>query len=194
MWQLLEALLGSRVLAPDDPEYAARIESYWCNSAKLRPLCIVQPSCAVEVARTTKALADARLPFAVRGGGHTNWAGSNNIAGGVTVDLGCLNATRYHEDTQLADLEPGSKWKDVYAELEKHGRVVAGGREAEVGVGGFLLGGGMAFQSASCGLACDNVVEYEVVLADGNIVVADAKGDHAGKYLLLAPVLPPSDQ
>ncbi|KAK8083902.1 hypothetical protein PG996_002683 [Apiospora saccharicola] len=184
--QALEAALGSRVLTPDDPEYAARIESYWCNSAKLRPAYILQPRSAAEVGKAVKVLADASLPFAVRGGGHTNWAGSNNIAGGVTIDLGAyLNRTRYHADTQLADLEPGAKWKDVYTELEKHGRIVAGGREAEVGVGGYLLGGGVAFQSASYGLACDSVVEYEVVLADGSIVVADAKGDHADLFRVL---------
>ncbi|KAK7923526.1 hypothetical protein PG985_007597 [Apiospora marii] len=184
--QTLESLLGCHVLTPDDPQYAERIESYWCNSAKLRPSYIVQPQSAAEVARVVKALADTRQPFAVRGGGHTNWAGSNNIAGGATIDLGChLNRTRYHADTQLADVEPGAKWKNVYAELEKHGRVVAGGREAEVGVGGFLLGGGIAFQSASYGFACDSVVEYEVVLADGSIVIADAKGDHADLFRVL---------
>ncbi|KAK8087782.1 hypothetical protein PG997_002743 [Apiospora hydei] len=182
---LIEAGLGPRILTPNDAKYGARIESYGCNSAKLRPACIVQPCSTDEVAQAVRALAGARQPFAIRGGGHTNWAGSNNIAGGVTIDLGCLNSTRYHADTQLAGLGPSAKWKDVYAELEKHGRVVAGGREAEVGVGGFLLGGGNTFYTSSYGFGCDNVVEYEVVLADGRIVTADAKGDHADLFRVL---------
>ena len=180
---LIEAGLGPGILMPNDVKYDARIESYWCNSAKLRPACIVQPISAAEVAKAVTALVGACQPFAIRAGGHNNWAGSNNIDDGVTIDLGCFNSTRYHADTQLADLGPGAKWKDVYAELEKHGRTVAGAREAEVGVGGFLLGGGMTFYAASSGFACDNVVEYEVVLADGRIVTADAHGDHAGNFV-----------
>ncbi|KAI1807404.1 hypothetical protein F4811DRAFT_574368 [Daldinia bambusicola] len=81
---LIEAGLGSQILTPKDPEYNARIESYWCNSAKLRPACIVRPRSATEVSQAVKALIGARQQFAVRGGGHNNWAGSNNIAGGVT--------------------------------------------------------------------------------------------------------------
>ena len=44
----------------------------------------------------------------------------------------------------------------------------------DVGVGGLLLGGGVSFLSAQFGFACDNVLNYEVVLADGSIVNANA--------------------
>lgn len=177
---LIDAGLRSRILLPTDPEYAFRIGSYWCNNAKLKPACIVQPRSAIEVSHAIKALAQARQVFAVRAGGHMNWAGSNNIAGGVTIDLGYLNSTQYDPDTQTARLGPGAKWKDVYAELEKHGRTAAGAREAECGVGGFLLGGGNNFYTSSRGFSCDNVVAYEVVLADGRIVTAHADGEHRG--------------
>lgn len=122
--------------------------------------------------------------FAVRAGGHMNWAGSNNINDGVTIDLGLLNSTQYDASTQTARLGPGAKWKDVFAELEKHGRTVVGAREAECGVGGFLLGGGNTYHTSRYGFACDNVVAYEVVLADGRIVTADADGDHSGAVLV----------
>lgn len=177
---LVDAGLRSRILLPTDPEYTIRIGSYWCNNAKLKPACIVQPRSASEVAQAIKALARAHQVFALRAGGHMNWAGSNNITGGVTIDLGFLNSTHYDPDTQTARLGPGTKWKDVYAELEKHGRTVAGAKEGECGVGGFLLGGGNNFYTSSQGFSCDNVVSYEVVLADGGIVTADAKGEYRG--------------
>lgn len=44
----------------------------------------------------------------------------------------------------------------------------------DVGVGGLTLGGGLSFLSTQYGLACDNVVNYEVVLADASIVNANA--------------------
>lgn len=61
-------------------------------------------------------------------------------------------------------LEPGDKWKDVYTELEKHGRrylpTVARAREGEVGVGGFLPGGGNTFYTAHFDRACDDIVAH----------------------------------
>ncbi|KAI1459601.1 hypothetical protein F4805DRAFT_420912 [Annulohypoxylon moriforme] len=177
--------LKSRILFPTDAAYNARIDSYWCNNAKLRPSCIVQPQYVTEVSKAVVALAKANQPFAVRAGGHSNWAGSNNIADGVTIDLGLLDSTQYDESNQVAHLGPGGKWKNVYAELEKYGRTVAGGREAEVGVGGFLLGGGNNFYTALYGWACDNVLAYEVVLADGSIITAEAGGEYADLFRAL---------
>ncbi|KAI1095732.1 hypothetical protein F5B19DRAFT_440755 [Rostrohypoxylon terebratum] len=182
---LIAAGLQSRILVPRDEGYAARIDSYWCNSAKLQPACIVQPVSSIEVSKALKALADADQAFAVRGGGHSNWAGSNNIDGGVTIDLGLLSSTTYDPATEQAHISPGAKWKNVYAELEKHGRVVAGGREGEVGVAGFLLGGGNTFYTMRYGLACDNVLAYEVVLSDGQIITADASGQNADLFRVL---------
>lgn len=183
---LVAAGLQSRILLPDDEKYTERVNSYWCNSAKLRPAAIVQPSSALEVSTAVKALAGAGQVFAIRAGGHTNFAGSNNIDGsGVTIDLGLLNATTYDAATQTAHVEPAAKWKNVYLELDKYGRVVIGAREAEVGVGGFLLGGGNTFYTARYGFACDNVLAFEVVLADGRVVTADATGEHADLFRVL---------
>lgn len=176
--------LQSQVLVPADPDYDAREDSYWSNSAKLKPACIVRPRSAEEVATAVKALVAAGQKFAVRSGGHTNWAGANNIAGGVTVDLSLLNATAFDAASETATIGPGARWREVYAELHKHGRVVAGGREGNVGVAGLLLGGGNTFFTARQGFACDNVVSYEVVLADGRIVTAD-KDNHADLFRAL---------
>lgn len=177
---------GLEVLEPDDPAYGRRQASYWSNSAKtLSPSCIVRPANASEVSTTLKALIASQTPFAIRSGGHTQWAGANNIGGdGVTIDLGRLNWTRYDAATETVDVGPGGVWRDVYAELAKYGRAVAGGREGNVGVAGLVLGGGNTFFTARCGFACDNVVEFEVVLADGRIVTAS--GDGAMKDLFWA--------
>lgn len=177
---LVNAGLESSILLPADADYATRIGSYWCNNAKLKPACILQPRSASEESKAVKALVQARQVFAVRAGGHMNWAGSNNMDGGVTIDLGLLHSAQYNVHTQTTRLGPGAKWKDVYAELEKHGRTVVGASESECGVGGFLLGGGNTFHTPSYGFVCDNVVAYEVVLADGRIITADAEGEHIG--------------
>lgn len=73
----------------------------------------------------------------------------------------------------------------VYDELEKYGRVAAGGRVAGVGVGGYLLGGGFSFHTARHGLGCDNVVAYQLALADGRLLTATATNAHADMFRAL---------
>ncbi|KAK4455182.1 hypothetical protein QBC34DRAFT_465219 [Podospora aff. communis PSN243] len=174
---LVEAGLQSRILLPSDAEYSARQDSYWSNSAKLKPACIIAPRSTEEVSAAVKALVKTQQRFAIRSGGHTNWPGSNNTDGGVTIDLGFINSTSYGKTTEVVSIGPGAKWREVYRELHQHGRAVAGGREGNVGVAGLLLGGGNTFFTARRGFACDNVVAYEVVLADGSIITADNHAD-----------------
>lgn len=175
---------GLTVLRPFNAEYSARQASYWSNSAKLEPACIVRPRNAKEVATAIQTLAAAAEKFAVRSGGHTQWAGSNNIEGGVTIDLGLLSWTRVDETAGTVDVGPGGVWTDVYRELHAHGRVVAGGREGNVGVAGLILGGGNTFYTPRYGFACDNVVAFEVVLGSGSIITADRES-HPDLYWAL---------
>ncbi|RWA09907.1 hypothetical protein EKO27_g5217 [Xylaria grammica] len=86
-----------------------------------------------------------------------------------------MNATTYNVDSKTASIQPGCRWKPVFETLAQYGVAVTGGRDSDVGAGGFILGGGNSFWSASHGWACDNVVNFEVVLADGSIVNANAK-------------------
>jgi len=165
--------LEAPILLPNTPSFANNLDTYWSNTAKLTPACIVCPRSAQEVSLVIKTLAAAQQPFALRSGGHTQFAGGNNIQDGVVIDLSHLNWTRFDSASETVDIGPGARWRTVYAELQKHGRVVAGGRDGNVGVGGILLGGGKTFFTAKRGFACDDVVAYEVVLADGRIVMAD---------------------
>jgi FAD/FMN-containing dehydrogenase len=84
-----------------------------------------------------------------------------------------MNETVYDEENKIASIQPGSKWKSVYDTLTPHGVTVTGGRADLVGVGGFITGGGYSFHLGSRGFACDNVLNFEVVLASGEIVNAN---------------------
>lgn len=132
---------------------------------------MVQPRSTEDVRQVLRSLVvDPRcsgIQFAIRGGGHTTWAGSNNINDGVTVDLRLMNMTEYNPQTSIASIGPGSLWHEVYATLDPQGVTVAGGRAGSVGVAGFLTGGGNSFYTSKQGFACDNVKNFEVVLASG---------------------------
>ncbi|KAF9879581.1 FAD binding domain-containing protein [Colletotrichum karsti] len=176
---LIAAGLGDRLVLATDEGYESRIATYWSVSARLRSWCLVQPRNTQEVSDALTALVKAGSGagdwhIAVRGGGHNHWAGTNNIANGVTIDLAYFNQSSYNARTNLASIGPGDHWKDVYASLLKYNVTVTGGRDGGVGVGGFLLGGGNSYFTGRMGLGCDSVVNYEVVLADGRIVNANS--------------------
>lgn len=181
---LINAGLQSQVLLPADADYAAREEYYFSNSAKIKPACIIRPRSSQEVASTVKALVAGSQEFAIRSGGHGPWAGLNNIHGGVTIDLSLLDSIIFDSASETVSIGPGARWRHVYAELQKHGRAVAGGRDGNVGVGGLLLGGGVTYFTGRKGFACDNVVEYEVVLADGSIIAVN-KERHVDLFVAL---------
>ncbi|KAL4997409.1 hypothetical protein BDV10DRAFT_169589 [Aspergillus recurvatus] len=142
--------LSDIIHVPGSETYSARVASYWSLTAQLKPWAIVQPRNTEEVSKAVKAIvATPDVKFAVR-------------------------STTYDPETEIASLQPGGTWAESYQQLEKHGRMVAGGREGKVGVGGLLTGGGKTFYACRVGFACDQVVSYELVLADGSIINANS--------------------
>ncbi|RYC62600.1 hypothetical protein CHU98_g3600 [Xylaria longipes] len=144
---------------------------------KVKLACIFPPQTAGHVSTALRALVATKEKFAIRSGGRAPLEKSNNIHGGVTIDLSYLDSIQYDTDSELVTFGPGVRWKHVYRELAyhgtlrnnprrpgvpgtcrrpvrqdcdiaKHNRVVAGGREGETGVAGFLLGGGNTWFTA----------------------------------------------
>ncbi|KAI0106766.1 FAD-binding domain-containing protein [Daldinia grandis] len=188
---LEKAGLGDILYNREQKSYEERIASYWSLTAQLKPWAIIQPRTTKEVSKTLQTLVNTTgCNFAIRSGGHMAWAGSNNIEAGITIDLGLMTTTTYNPETKIASIQPGSRWVDVYTELERHGVMVAGGREGLVGVGGLLTGGGKTFHTCRYGaepvnsVALDQVVNYEVVLADGSVVEAN-RGTNPDLFLVL---------
>lgn len=95
----------------------------------------------------------------------------------MTINLTQLNATTYNAATNTASIGTGARWLSVYEELAKDNVTVAGGRQGIVGVGGLLLGGGISWYTGRRGFACDNVVNYEIVLASGEVLNANASAN-----------------
>ncbi|KAH8663210.1 hypothetical protein BGZ61DRAFT_368088 [Ilyonectria robusta] len=164
---------GLQVLIPDEDSYETRVDSWWSADSRLTPTCIVQPKNAAEVSKVVKILFSGSVNFAIRSGGHSHWAGGSNVDSGVTIDLGLMKGITYDASTGLASVLPGGRWVDAYKTLETYGVAVPGGRDGNVGVGGFLTGGGNSYYTARAGFGCDSIVNAEVVLANGTIVNAN---------------------
>lgn len=111
------------------------------------------------------------LEVAVRGGGHSP-AGRALADGALVVDLSLMRGVDVDPDAQLARVQGGALWRDVNRETGLHGLATTGGAISTTGVGGYTLGGGLGWLMGLHGLAADNLVEAEVVLADGSVVRA----------------------
>ena len=144
----LSLALGNKVSYPTSSTYAQSASSYWSKQEEsLTPSCIVTPTSTddvVTVVKTLTLLDNGGLPeskFAIRGGGHTPWAGSANINDGVTIDLRSINTITVNQDKTVASIGAGAIWGDVYRTVDLLGLAVVGGRGSSIGVGGLLTGG-----------------------------------------------------
>ncbi|KAH7356008.1 FAD binding domain protein [Pyrenochaeta sp. MPI-SDFR-AT-0127] len=140
------------------------------HQREAKPSLIFQPTSAKEVAIALLLCRQSNIKFAVKSGGHAAMKGASSTDEGVVLDLKNLNSVVLSENKTIAKIGAGNKWKQVFEELEKHGLAVAGGRAGDVGVGGYSLGGGISFFASARGWACDNIRNYELVTANGDIL------------------------
>ncbi|KAH8666957.1 hypothetical protein BX600DRAFT_436329 [Xylariales sp. PMI_506] len=177
---------GHADLATFYPDLPAdfREQYYTAQQAEMIPTCVVQPRTADAVAEVVLSVRQNHCRFTTKSGGHSIAAGASAINNGLLLDLRYLNQIDFSEDKTIVSVGPGNRWSAVYAEVEKHDLIVVGGRDASVGVGGFLLGGGISFLSRRYGFAMDNVQNFEVVLPNGTVAYAN-QTSHSDLYFAL---------
>lgn len=110
------------------------------------PACIVQPSSSEEVAGIVKVAIENDIPFAIHSGGHMWLPEASNIGGnGFTLDLVDIKTYELADDKKSVKIGSGWRWGSVFDKLAEEGLHAIGGRDKDVGVGGFLLGGEIQF-------------------------------------------------
>lgn len=100
----------------------------------------------------------------MKGGGHARDPDDSISAGGVTIDLEKMRSIQVAGDRSRVKLGGGHVLYSLYPGLENYNLTTLGGRVADVGLGGYALGGGFSSLSPAYGLAMDNIFEYEVCL------------------------------
>lgn len=85
--------------------------------------------------------ARGRCLFGVKSGGHGHFAGQSSIEGGIQIDLVKLKTLRIKRSEGTVLVGAGNTWGSIYEKLQQEGLIVLGGRAANVGVGGYLVGG-----------------------------------------------------
>jgi hypothetical protein len=154
---------------PGDPGYAAAT-AIWAKPVGRMPRAVVHCRTTEDVALAIRAARDCGLPLSVRGGGH-DWAG-RALCDGIVIDLSRMRSVAVSSDG-AARISGGARAADVLAVTHPLGLAAVTGSVGAVGMAGLTLGGGYGPLIGRFGLALDNLVETEVVLADGRIVLAN---------------------
>lgn len=129
------------------------------------------------------------IPLVVKGGGHS-YFGNSNRAGSLLIWTHRMRDTTLHDNFRPAGAPPGYPavravsvgagclWGEVYRRVAvENGRYVQGGGCLTVGVGGFVQGGGFGSFSKQFGTGAANLLEAEVVTADGRVRTVNAWRD-----------------
>ena len=145
-----------------------------------RPALIARVPSADDVAMASRFARDHGLPLAVRGGGH-NGAGLGTVDDGVVIDLSPLKDVEVDPEARTVRVGGGCTWGEVDRATNEHGLATPSGIISTTGVGGLTLGGGLGHLTRKFGLAIDNLLEAEMVLASGERVRA-SDDEHPDLY------------
>ncbi|WP_225627442.1 FAD-binding oxidoreductase [Streptomyces werraensis] len=153
------------------PDYDAG-RSVWNGAVSARPGVIVRCADQADARAAVLAARTHEVPLTVRGGGH-DWAGRSLSDGGLTIDLSGMRQVTVDPVTRVAEVAGGATAADVVAAAQPFGLTAATGSAGSVGMAGLTLGGGYGPLSGRFGLALDNLLSADVVLADGSVVTTD---------------------
>lgn len=169
----LAAHLRGELIEPGDARYDGAREIYNAMIDK-RPALIARCEDTADVVAAVELAREKELDLAVRCGGH-NGAGLALCDDGIVVDLSPMNGVYVDPDSKTVRVQGGCTWADVDHATHPFGLAVPSGIISTTGVGGLTLGGGHGYLSRKYGLTIDNLLEVEMVLADGRIVTANAE-------------------
>jgi FAD/FMN-containing dehydrogenase len=136
------------------------------------PRVIVQAATEHDVVEAVRFATANQMKIAVRSGGHS-WVGSSLRDGSLLIDLGRLKQLAIDAEAQLATVQPAVTGRELNDRLDSYQLAFPIGHCPSVPLGGFLLNGGLGWNSSRWGPACFSIDEANVVTADGNLLIAN---------------------
>ena len=148
---------------PGSDRYAA-LTSTLNLSLAVRPVAVVEATGPADVSATLRLAAAFGVRVGVQSTGH---GATETMDGAVLVHTGSLDELEVHADERWARVGAGVRWQTVLDAAAPFGLAGICGSSPDVGVAGFLTGGGVGPLARSHGLSADYVRAFEVVTGDG---------------------------
>ena len=163
---------AGRLIGPEDGDYD-EARAVYNAMIQRQPGLLARCAGPADVAKTIAFARAHELPLAVRGGGH-NGAGLGTCDNGVVIDLSLMRDIEVDPQARTVRVGGGCTWGEVDRATNEHGLATPSGIISTTGVGGLTLGGGLGHLTRKHGLAIDNLLEAELVLASGKRVRASS--------------------
>ncbi len=163
-------LRGELILAGDEKYDEAR--QLYNGMIDKKPALIARCADAADVMRAVSFARENNLLLAVRGGGH-NGPGLGSCDDGLVIDLSLMKGVHVDPARRIVRAEPGCTQGEMDHATHAFGLAVPAGIVSSTGIAGLTLGGGHGYLSRKHGLTIDNLIEADVVLADGSFVTAN---------------------
>lgn len=164
-------LRGKIVMASDD-SYDETRKVYNAMIDK-RPMMFAMCTDVADVVASVNFARENGLKLAIRGGGH-NGGGLGLCDDGLVIDLSGIKFVRIDTSDNTVRVGGGNLWGEVDHATHAFGLAIPAGIISTTGVGGLTLGGGVGHLSRKYGLTIDNLLEADMVLADGSFVTVSA--------------------
>jgi hypothetical protein len=173
--ELLRESMSGDVITPADPGYddVRRVHNGLIDK---RPAVIARCLGAADVVDALNVGREHGFEISVRGGGH-NVTGRAVADGGLMVDLSRMKGIHVDPRRRTVRAQGGVIWREYNRAAGVFGLATTGGVVSSTGVAGLTLGGGIGWLMGKHGLAIDNLVSAEVVLASGEVVTASPEDD-----------------
>lgn len=175
----LDLEFQGELVRPGDPSYEIH-RRVWNGSIDRRPALIARCSGPADVRSALAYGREAGLPIAVRGGGHS-FPGLSTCDDGIVIDLGPLRGVRVDPEAHVASAEAGVLLGELDRATQAFGLAVPLGSVTHTGLAGLTLGGGFGWLMRKFGLAVDQLLSVDLVMADGELLRA-SMGEHADLF------------
>lgn len=160
------------IIEPGDKTYDDARSIYNAMINK-HPRMIARCENVADVMAAVNFARESEMDLAIHGGGH-NGAGLAMCDDGLVIDLSPMNGIRVDPRAHTVRVQGGCTWGQVDHATHAFGLAVPSGIISSTGVGGLTLGGGHGYLSRKYGLTIDNLLEVDMVLADGSFITANA--------------------
>lgn len=172
--------LTGRIIQPGDPAWQEACIGFALRAdyAANVPRVVVFCQDRLDVANAVKWAVKNKVPMRARAGRHNYEGYSSLVKDGIIIDISEMETVKASSSSNEAEIGAGIDMLECFEELNDMNITFPMATGPSVGLAGLTLGGGVGVTTRKFGLTCDNLLEVEMVNAEGEIIIANESKNH----------------